>query len=937
MQLCFFVLDRDTGSAYIPISSTSDDGSIKRDYLPLHLTIMTLRLLHTANCLHYDLTFTVDPKSEEFQCDEVISLEIVKASDNLELNVQNLKITSAKWNGTAVDFSIDELKHLLVIHKELVVGDKADLSVLCTGTFSHDMYGVYKSSYEDEDDDGEEENDEEDQVEDDTSDSGGVEKLDAAENSNANLTLALSAMALSNEKAPAENAEEGSAEDNYLVSTQFEPIGARRAFPCIDDPARKSHFTITLVHPTALVALLNSPVAETQSIDSFWLRTKFEKSPLMSTYLVAFVVGDLESLKSDKYPMTIWTLPGGAEDAYFALEAAEQCLPFYEEIFDYKLPLKKLDLVAIPDFAKSAMENFGLITFKESDLLIGPNAAQYRKEVVFETVAHEISHQWFGNLVTMDFWDDLWLNEGFATWMLWYAMDHFHPDWNVWENYIIYTLLTAFLVDGRASAHPIIMQIKSFNDIEQAGDEITYKKGCAIVVMLFNFLGKDVLFAGLRKYIQKFAWENAKSADLWGCLEEVSGEKIDSLMECWVSRPGYPIISVEELENGKLRLTQKRYLSSGETDNHCKPYIIPLTIESSEGPLKLVFDDETMELQVPEGSYYLNPDHFGYYVTSYPSTRWVELAKLETSTKDRIGTLLDCEMASSAGEILVIPFLQLAEQFATIENATLFDAIIESYFDLMDAFLADEKLWTGLCNFGQSMIGKHVSSCYVKSEDDSDNDSQFKGSVLRFAAFVRAPEINQYCDDQYSNFIDNDELLDPEEARIIFRNIVRRRDGESWNSLWEVFQKEKDEYTKEDILASLGNTGDKEVLLTYLDYILHSELIKPQDMLMCLVSISNTMTGVDLLWKWLRENWDELSTKLEKGSVIHLAVIGSCIGSLCTEEHLKQLNSFFADKDEVFESMVTNLKEKVKSKIAKFERNKIPVTEWLAGRNLLVD
>ncbi|OVF08628.1 putative metallo-aminopeptidase [Clavispora lusitaniae] len=886
---------------------------------------MSIRISETVNCFHYDLTFTVDPKSEHFTCDEDISLEVLESSDHLTLNVQKLEILSAQWNGSPVDYNVNEQKRVLVIHRELVAGERAKLSVRCVGAYSQDMYGIYKSSYtysksEDTDRDIENENIIYPKI-------GSSTAKDNDEP--ACLPSRLSSLVLSEKHVASKK--------KLLVSTQFEPIGARRAFPCIDDPARKSHFTVTLVHPTSLVALSNCPVIENEYIDSYWSRTKFERSPLMSTYLVAFVVGELESLKSEKLPITIWTLPGGAEDAYFALEAAERCLPFYEEIFDYEFPLKKLDMVAIPDFAKSAMENFGLITFKESDLLIGANATQYRKEIAFETVAHEISHQWFGNLVTMEFWDDLWLNEGFATWMSWYAMDHFHSDWNVWENYIIYTLSTALLVDGRLSSHPIVMQIRNFNDIEQAGDDITYKKGCAIVVMLFSFLGEGVFFTGLKKYIQRFAWKNAKSSDLWNCLADASGEKIDILMQCWTSRPGYPIVTVEELGEGHLRLTQKRCVSSGNTDGFCKPFMIPLTIETSGDPLSFIFEDKSIELQIPSGSYHLNPGHFGYYVTSYPSTRWSDLSNLEVTTKDRIGMILDCEMASSGGEISIIPFLQLAEQIPTLKNPILFDAMIESYFDLMDTFLCDARLWTGLCSFGQFIIKEHVSTCYSTAKDELGNLAQFKRSVFRFAAYVRAPEINGYCDSEFCAFINDEGVLDPEEARIILRNVIRRTDDKNWNDLWNLFQKEDDEYVKEDILASLGYSRSESVLSKYLDYILHSDLIKPQDMSMCLMPMANTLQGVDLLWNWLRNSWDELSSKLGEGSVIHLEVIEACLSRLCTEDHLEQLTLFFSKDDkDVFESIVAKSEEKIKSKITKFHRNR-SVISWLASRNFLAE
>ncbi|PSK37695.1 hypothetical protein C7M61_003403 [Candidozyma pseudohaemuli] len=867
---------------------------------------MTLRLDDAVQCVEYDLTFTVDPDSEDFKCEGLIDLTVFESRDAFTLNALRMDLTSMKINGKAVTYSIDEDAQLLNINHAVKAGEKAQLAFACTGKCSNDMYGIYRSSYEDF-----EENEE-------------SSRDDDAENGD--IASDLDSLAI--EKVTSNNANE-----KFLISTQFEPIGARRAFPCIDDPARKARFTVSLVHPTKFTALLNCPILETVKLDEYWLRTRYEKSPLMSTYLVAFVVGELESLKSETLPITVWTVVGGAEEASFALDVAEKSVPFLEEIFGFKYPLPKLDLVAIPDFAKSAMENFGLITFKEADFLVGSNPSQTLKETVFEAVSHEISHQWFGNLVTMDFWDGLWLKEGFATWCLWYVMNHFHPEWKVWENYIVYSLLTAFIVDGRTSSHPINMPIEDFNDIEQAGDHITYQKGCSLVVMLFDFLGEDAFFAGLKKYIQKYAWANTKASDLWECLSSASGLDISSIMNSWITRPGFPIVQVEEVEGNKLRLEQRRFLPTGDGESE-DPYVIPLKIETSQEVVKTLFKDLSVELSIPEGPYFINPNHQGYYVTSYSDERWAKLAKGNLSGADRIGALSDCSFASLDGGTLVVSFLQLAGEFCKLQDSTLMNAIVEIYFDLLDVFLFDEAIFTSLCRFGGSIIKDYIPTSFVQSADDSSNQAQFKNAVFRFAAFVKAPEIDRYCDEQFENFITNGQELDPDEALIIIRNIVRRNDAETWDKLWELYRKETDRYTKEDILRSLGNTSDSKILSKFLGFVLHSDEIDLQDIVLSLAPINNTAVGVTLLWSWLKENWNAISDKLEYGSVVHLDVVQTCLRSLCTREHSKEVEEFFQGKrDAVLEKSIANTQEKIKVRYLQAEKNRHTLTTWLSTKD----
>ncbi|MEO5753753.1 MAG: M1 family aminopeptidase, partial [Chthoniobacterales bacterium] len=428
----------------------------------------------------------------------------------------------------------------------------------------------------------------------------------------------------------------GTGEDKIMLGTQFEATDARRMFPCWDEPSFRAKFQLTAVVPENFTAVSNMPV-EAEPKGEEGKEVRFAISPTMSSYLVVLCAGELDSIEAeqDGVKLRVITTKGKAEMGRYALESAGKILHYFNEYFAEPYPLPKLDLIAVPGGFGGAMENWGGITYYESVLLFDPkNSAAGTKQDIFAVVAHEMAHQWFGDLVTMAWWDNLWLNEGFASWMGSKCTDRFNPEWNEWlrrsvsrdpSRRIGFPKDTAMQADARSTTHPVQQPVKTEAEAGSAFDEITYRKGMSIIRMLESFLGEEVFRDGIRKYIAAHKYSNTTTADLWEALTEVSGKPVGEIAPGWTEQPGLPVVKVERAES-QIKLTQERFTVHFPHPPDLQ-WQIPLTYVTQDQPTPNGFLLRDKSATLPnelakDKAIKFNVEDSGYYRVQYDSASW---------------------------------------------------------------------------------------------------------------------------------------------------------------------------------------------------------------------------------------------------------------------------------------------------------------------------
>ena len=815
---------------------------------------------------HYDLVLEPDFEKFTFEGTVTIDLDVAEDTTSIALNSKQLEIltTTVLSDGETIsespEVSYDDAKQMTTVRfdKTIPAGKKAQLKQTFTGTLNDDMAGFYRSSY----------------------------------------------------KGP-------NGEKKYIATTQMEATDARRAFPCFDEPSLKAEFTVTLIADQELTCLSNMDVAQEREVDSKITGGKkkavtFNKSPKMSTYLVAFIVGSLKSITTDKYkvPITVWSTPDQEiEHGRFSLDLAAKTLPFYEKAFDAEYPLPKMDMVAIPDFSAGAMENWGLITYRVVDLLIDESSTAGIKQRVAEVVQHELAHQWFGNLVTMSWWEGLWLNEGFATWMSWYSCNEFYPDWKVWESYITDNLQSALSLDSLRSSHPIEVPVKRADEVDQIFDAISYSKGSSVLRMISKYMGEESFIKGVRAYIKKHAYGNTETHHLWDALSTASGKPVSEVMDIWTKKVGFPVLTVKENPSkSAITVTQNRFLRTGDV----KPeedetlYPVNLGLRTSEGVQReLLLTDRTADFTIPSLDFYkLNTDHDGIYRTSYSPERLAKLGEAakagRLSVEDRAGMIADAGALAASGYQKTSGVLSLLKSFDSESQYVVWGEILTRIATVRGAWMFESQATKdALKKFVRELTSPKAQELgWAFNESDGNILEQFKSMMFGSAGMAGDEKVVTAAKAMFTKFAQGDDkAIHPNIKSAVFSIILANEGGEAaFNTILQTYKTASTAGQQDQALRVIGAVEDPALIKKVLDLTLSPE-VKTQDLYKPISGMRNSVTGIDLRWTWLKDNWTEIHKRLSTAGTLLGSIVQICAASLCKEEHAADVETFFSDKD----------------------------------------
>ena len=656
-----------------------------------------------------------------------------------------------------------------------------------------------------------------------------------------------------------------------LIGTQFESHHARQAFPCIDEPEAKATFSFTLEHDASETPLSNTEV-ESKSVDKKRQTTSFKKTPIMSTYLLAFVVGNMsskEAVSKNGVKIRTWATPDQIENTEFALENAVKYMDFYEEYYDIPFPLEKCDFIALPDFASGAMENWGLITFREQALLVDEHTSLSSKQYVAIVVAHELTHQWFGNLVTMQWWTDLWLNEGFASWMEYLAVNDSYPEWHLWTQFSVDEQQTALKLDALEHTHPVEVPIKHPDEIRTIFDAISYQKGASVIHMLHDYLGPDAFRDGLRSYLKKHAYKNTVTEDLWASLQEVSGKPVKEFMHSWTSQPGFPVVHIEHKHN-HLELSQKRFIANPKStlrDASDELWPVPLSTDgTTNDELKKLFSDKAKNVQIKNTSEIptkINIGQQGFYRSTYgESIREAQLKALkngEFDSLDRMGLLADAYEVTKAGYSSVDSLLDIVELFKDEHELAAWEIIAGALSSIrwtLSESDEDETLRELINPFISTLVDAQYKRLgWEGDEHENHLDALLRPLIVGMACGAKHSEATHEAKRLFKARVEDNVKLHADTRGSVLSTAARYGGQSEFDHMIEMYKTSTSSDEKLSLTGALTSFEQPEIHEQVLALLKDQKVIRLQDLAYWIAYSLSNRHMKQTMWNWVQENW----------------------------------------------------------------------------------
>lgn len=731
--------------------------------------------------------------------------------------------------------------------------------------------------------------------------------------------------------------------DKQLIMTQFESHHAREAFPCIDEPEAKAVFNLTLKTRTDITTLANTPI-KSQQVEADRLISTFEPTPKMSSYLLAFVFGELirKSTQTERgTEVNVWaTVAQPADSLDFALGVAKRCIEFFEDYFGVQYPLAKADHVACPDFSAGAMENWGLITYRERVLLAYPGeTAQSTFEHIALVIAHETSHQWFGDLVTMRWWDDLWLNESFADMMEFQAVDSLFPEWNVWNSFIADDGLSALRRDAVAGVQAVRTPVNQPDEISSLFDpSIVYAKGGRLLYMLKSYIGEEAFRKGLKHYFENNAYGNTDGADLWAALTEACGKDIAAFMNPWLTRSGFPILSISQ-EDASVTLSQEQFLddpAKADTDR-----LWPIPTFSNAATFPELFDDRERTFPLQDDSTLLvDTQARGHYIVRYVHEKQQQnvirmIRSKELGEPDRLMLLNGSSMMAKAGYEPYGNVLKMLNAYRQESS--------EPVWDIMSLVIGEARRFVDLDETLDNKIKPFVTTLATAQvdrpgwdtrQDETPEDTKLRALVIGLSAYAENPKIVKRATKLFEAYKKDPSAVSAELRPLVFIVPVKNDTNDAFTFLLNLHDTTQNSDLKGDTCDALTDTRDPKKAALLLSRLTDASLVKPQDVDRWLVYLLRNRHTRETAWNWMVGNWPWLEETFsnDKGYDYLPRYAASCVN---TREYEQRFHDLFEDKQDQL-LLKRNIQlgfEEIATRLNWLERDLKSVQEFFSSSN----
>lgn len=801
----------------------------------------TKRLYDAFQPEHYDIFLDISRENKTINGN--VQIQGHACTPTFELNQKFMHINSVKVNDKVVDFTFSDKAEAVTINGK----ESGDISVFVefSTELTDPMMGIYPSYY---------------QID-------GVKK--------------------------------------QIVSTQFETTFARQAFPCVDEPLAKATFSLAIKYDEqpGETVIANQP--EEKCVDGVHY---FQETVRMSTYLIAFAFGDLQKkithTKSGVEIGVFATKSHAPKELDFGLDIAKRCIEFYEDFYQTPYPLAQSYQLACPDFSAGAMENWGLVTYREGYLLLDPdNTTLSNKQLVAGVIAHELAHQWFGDLVTMKWWDNLWLNESFANMMEYVAVDALEPSWHAWENFHTSDVAAALRRDATDGVQSVHVMVNDPAEIDAIFDSaIVYAKGARLLVMVRALLGDEALCKGLKAYFAKHQYANAEGHDLWSALEEASSFEVGKIMDSWLEQPGYPVVEAK-VENGQLVLSQEQFFI-GEHKDAQRLWQIPIHCNYAEVPAlmttKTLNLGDYQALRAKNGkAFQLNIGNVSHFIVKYDATLQADLIK-ELANLDAISQLqvlqdnLLLAQSSSQPYANLIP---LMEKLSNSKSNIVQTKLAQVTSNLMDFVTVDSAEEKALKAFIHKLTANSIERLGVMPKaNESNDDSLARPVVLNLALYAENEQVIKALHEIYQANVNDIYNLPAAIRSAVLRNEMKQFGSKDlFDKFLKAYVETSDTQFRQHLRQALSASQDVEQLKKLISKFKQADVIKPQDVCSWYYGVLANHKAQDLAFEWMKAEWPWLNKALG-GDMSFSYFITATSNIFHTEAELKAFNDFFMPK-----------------------------------------